>query len=164
MLTVLTILSNDTGNEKMFNVLTILNDNTNTIYMQMLVDKHDGILNPTPFSCVFPEEITISTATCKKSEIPSPFWPTFIILCSNTCHLVHSSHFLSEEINSILVNACYPIRFTVLMVSIDGNWPNSQIPQCALSISHAAPFRTDTCTFCSEWCTVGYETGALWIC
>ena len=40
----------------------------------------------------------------------------------------------------------------------NANWPDSQVPECTCSISHNAPFRTDTCKFlfwmehfCSEW-------------
>ena len=45
-----------------------------------------------------------------------------------------------------------------------GNWPNSQIPECTCSISHNAPFRTEKCTFlfwmehCGIWdrCILGF--------
>ena len=41
------------------------------------------------------------------------------------------------------------------------NRPNSQIP-CTSPISHSAPFRTQNAhILCSEWCTVGYGTGAF---
>ena len=45
----------------------------------------------------------------------------------------------------------------VLLLSCCKHWPNSQIPQCTSPISHNGPFRTR-----SEWCIVGYGTGALW--
>ena len=44
----------------------------------------------------------------------------------------------------------------------NSNWPNSQIPQSTCTISHNAPFGTETAHLCSVWCIVGYGTGDLW--
>ena len=51
-----------------------------------------------------------------------------------------------------------------IIVSLWRNWPISRIPQYTCSTSHYAPFRTEMSTFLfsSEWCIVGYGTGALW--
>ena len=38
----------------------------------------------------------------------------------------------------------------------------SQIPQCIQQISHNAPFCTHLHISVTEWCIVGYGTGALW--
>ena len=64
------------------------------------------------------------------------------------------------------INICEIVQLQLPSMSrdIDGscNWTISQIPQCTCPISRNAPFRTEYTHFYSEWCIVGYGTGALW--
>ena len=41
-------------------------------------------------------------------------------------------------------------------------WTNSQIPECTVPYPTMHQLEQKCAHFCSEWCIVGYVTGALW--